>query len=85
MLDRRIIAVAFGSYAVHVVWLAEQGHPVSEAAVKRYSRGLRASVSAERARMQEASATAIAHVRVSVETAKALREAAGDDPLLIDC
>lgn len=82
-LDRRIIASAFGSYAAHAAWLAEQGHPASVDAVNRYGRRLRASVNAERARMQEASATAIAHVKASVEAAKALREAAGDDPLLI--
>ena len=82
-LDRRIITSAFGSYAGHSAWLAEQGHTASTVAVSRYGRRLRASVSEERARMVEASATAIAHVKASVETARALREAAGDDPLLI--
>ena len=82
-LDRRIVTSAFGGYAAHSAWLWEQGHPVSVAAVGRYGRRLRGTVRAERMRMQEATATAIAHVKASMETAKALREATGGDPLLI--
>lgn len=56
---------------------------MSAAEANRYGHRLGASVDAEHTRVQEASTTTIAHAKTSVETAKAMRKATGDDPLLI--
>ena len=83
-LDRRIIAAGFGRYADHAAWLAGQGCAVSEAAIQRYGKRLRRSAELDTARASEAATAAtaaIARVRQSAELARAISEAAGDDPL----
>ena len=80
-LDRRIVAAGFGRYADHAAWLAEQGYAISEAAIQRYGKRLRRSAQRDTARASEAAAGAIARIRHSTELARAINEAAGDDPL----
>ena len=80
-LDRRIVAAGFGRYADHAAWLAGQGYAISEAAIQRYGKRLRRSARHDTARASEAAAAAIARVRQSAELARAIHEAAGDDPL----
>ena len=80
-LDRRIVAAGFGRYADHAAWLAGQGYAISEAAIQRYGKRLRRSAERDTARASEAAAGAIARIRHSTELARAINEAAGDDPL----
>ncbi len=80
-LDRRIVAAGFGRYADHAAWLAGQGYALSEAALQRYGKRLRRSAESDTARVGEATAGAVARIRHSTEMARAINEAAGDDPL----
>ncbi len=80
-LDRRIVAAGFGRYADHAAWLSGQGYAISEAAIQRYGKRLRRSAERDTARASEAAAGAIARIRHSTEMARAINEAAGDDPL----
>ena len=80
-LDRRIVAAGFARYADHAAWLAGQGYALSEAALQRYGKRLRRSAECDTARSSEAAASAIARIRHSTEMARAINEAAGDDPL----
>ncbi len=82
-LDRRIIAAGFGDYADHASWLREQGHEISVAALQRYGRRLKATTDVDAARRNDRVAEAIARVKHTAEIAKAMNEAAGDDPLAI--
>ena len=80
-LDRRIIAAGFGRYADHAAWLAGQGYTISEAAIQRYGKRLRRSAELDTVRASEGAAAVIARIRHSTEMARAINEAAGDDPL----
>ena len=82
-LDRRIAAAGFGRYADHAAWLAAQGYAISEAAIQRYGKRLRRSAERDSARASEMAAGAIARIRHSTEMARAINEAAGDDPLAL--
>ncbi len=80
-LDRRIAAAGYGRYADHAAWLAEQGYAIGEAALQRYGKRLRHDAERRGAEASAAAAGAIARIRHSTEMARAIDEAAGDDPL----
>ena len=80
-LDRRIVAAGFGRYADHAAWLAGQGYAISEAAIQRYGKRLRRSAERDTAQASEDAAAVIGRIRHSTEMARAINEAAGDDPL----
>ena len=82
-LDRRIMAAGFGGYEAHTAWLAEQGHAISESALKRYGKSLRRSAERDAALASEKTAAVVARVREAAELARAVNEAAGDDPLAV--
>ena len=82
-LDRRIVAAGFGRYADHAAWLTAQGYAISEAAIQRYGKQLRRSAERDSARASEGAAAVIARIRHSAEMARAINEAAGDDPLTV--
>ena len=82
-LDRRIMAAGFGGYEAHTAWLAEQGHAISESALKRYGKRLKRSAERDAALASEATAAVVARVRQAAEMARAINEAAGGDPLAV--
>ena len=82
-LDRRVMAGGFGGYAGHAAWLAELGHAISESALKRYGKRLKRSAERDAALARERTAAVVARVREAAELARAINEAAGDDPLAV--
>ena len=82
-LDRRIVAAGFGGYDDHTAWLAERGHTISASAVKRYGKKLKRAANADAARASEAAAAVVARVRQAAEMARAINEAAGENPLAL--
>lgn len=82
-LDRRIVGAGFGGYAEHAAWIAGQGHALSVSAIQRYGKRLRRRVERDQARTLEATAAVAARVRHAGEVARAIYDAAGDDPLAL--
>ena len=82
-LDRCIVAAGLGRYAEHAAWLADQGYAVSESALKRYGKRLKLSADKDAALAREKRAAVVARVREAAVLARAVNEAAGDDPLAV--
>ena len=82
-LDRRLFATGFGGYEGHTAWLAELGHAISESALQRYGKRLKRSAERDAALASERTAAVVARVREAQELARAINEAAGDDPLAV--
>ena len=80
-LDGRIAAAGYGDYADHAAWLAEKGYALSQAAIQRYGKRLKALMDREFVRTAGAADAVIGRIRHAAEMAQAVNGIVGDDPL----